>query len=238
MYITAKNILSKVKLDSYDTIKRLEIKAFELNINMDYSKLAAEESVARTAEALGKKGIEAIVVNAGAEALQKIKELIPKGASVMVGSSRTLEQIGFVEYLQSGNHGWNNLKAGILAEKDPAKRDLLRKQSVICDYYLGSLHALSETGEFVVASASGSQLPYLVYTSPNIILVSSTKKIVPSVAEAFNRVEKYVFPLEDQRMKASGAAGSNMAKEVLFREEPSWSGRKFRIILVKEDLGF
>ena len=45
----------------------------------------------------------------------------------------------------------------ILAEKDPAKQALLRTQSALSDFYLGSVHAIAETGEFIIASNSGSQ---------------------------------------------------------------------------------
>ncbi|MEK9182459.1 MAG: LUD domain-containing protein, partial [Patescibacteria group bacterium] len=135
---------------------------------MDYKTLATKESTEKTIEALKARGVEALVVGSGADALAKIKELIPEGASVMNGSSVTLEQIGFVEYLKSGEHGWNNLHDGIIAEKDPAKKAELRKLGVLSDYYLGSVHALAETGEFVIASNTGSQLPHIVFTSPNL----------------------------------------------------------------------
>src|SRR3989338_4402628 len=138
---------------------------------MNYEKLATKETVSKTAEKLLANNIEVFTVENGAEALAKIKELIPKDASVMNGSSRTLEQMGFVEYLKSGKHGWNNLHATIVAEKDKAKQSALRKQAVLSDYYLGSVHALMETGEFLVASNSGSQLPHVVFTSKNLIFV-------------------------------------------------------------------
>ncbi|HVO28721.1 MAG TPA: LUD domain-containing protein, partial [Candidatus Paceibacterota bacterium] len=154
------------------------------------------------------------------------------------GASRTLEEIGFIEYLRSGGHGWKNLHAPIAAETDPVKRLDLRRQALFADYYLGSVHALAETGEFVIASASGSQLPHLVFTSPNLILVVGAQKIVPTLADALERVEKHVLPLEDARMKSTGAAGSVLAKELIFRREPAAMGRKFRMIIVREALGF
>jgi len=106
----------------------------------------------------------------------------------MNGASRTLEEIGYVDYLKSGTHGWKNLHEEILAEKDPATQALLRKQSVLSDYYLGSAHAVTQTGELVIASNSGSQLPHLAYTSPNIILVVGTHKIVPTLQDALARI--------------------------------------------------
>src|SRR3989344_1569798 len=205
---------------------------------MNYEKLATKETVSKTTGALAAKGIETFTVKSGAEALAKIKELIPKGASVMNGSSRTLEQMGFVEYLKAGEHGWNNLHATIIEEKDKAKQSVLRKQAVLSDYYLGSVHALMETGEFLVASNSGSQLPHVVFTSPNLIFVVSTKKIVPTFSDGMDRLYKHVIPLEEENMKQKYGVGTWPSKILIFNRESPTSGRKVKMILVNENLGF
>ncbi|MBI4090400.1 MAG: lactate utilization protein, partial [Candidatus Komeilibacteria bacterium] len=168
---------------------------------MDYNQLATQEAIDATLAALVEKGFAVFVVNTGAEALAKIKEFIPAGASVMNGSSVTLEQIGYIDYLKSGDHGWVNPKEAVLAEKDPAKQALLRRQALTSDYYLGSVHALAENGEFVIGSNTGSQMPHVVYSSPNLIFVVSTKKIVPTLADAMKRLEEHVVPLEDEHMQ-------------------------------------
>ncbi len=205
---------------------------------MNYETLASIESITRTIAGLPARGMEGISVNTRAEALLKIKELIPAGASVMNGSSWTLEEIGFIDYLKAGTHGWNNLHEAILAEKDPAKQAVLRKQSVLSDYYLGSVHAVAETGELVIASNSGSQLPHLVFTSPNLILVVGAQKITPDLEMAVKRVREHTLPLEDARMKDVGMGGSAISKVLLFEQEPSFMGRKVRVIFVNEKLGF
>jgi L-lactate utilization protein LutC len=205
---------------------------------MKYDQLATKETVQKTAEALGKKNYETFIVENREEALEKIKELIPKGASVMNGASVTLEQMGFVDYLKGSEHGWNNLHAGIVAEKDPAKQSVLRKQAVLSDYYLGSVHALAETGEFIIASQTGSQLPHIVFTSPNLIFVVSTKKIVPTLPDAMNRLMEYVIPLEDVHMKEKYGVGTAPNKIVIFNGENPMYKRKVRLILINESLGF
>jgi L-lactate utilization protein LutC len=184
------------------------------------------------------KGYETSVVDTGVLALKKIKELVPKGASVMNGSSVTLEQIGFVEYLKSGEHRWNNLHAAIVAEKDPSKQELLRKQALLSDYYLGSVHALAETGEFVVASNTGSQLPHIVFSSTNLIFVVGQQKIVPDLTAALKRLEEYVIPLENQHMLDKYKVGTTLNKLVIFKGESPYTKRKIHFILVKETLGF
>src|SRR6266404_5059438 len=105
---------------------------------MKYNELATKTSLEKTVAAMKEKGYEPIVVKTKSEALAKIKEIIPDGASVMNGASVTLEQIGFIDYLKSKHHKWNNLHEGIVAEKDPVKQTELRKKSVLSDYYLGS----------------------------------------------------------------------------------------------------
>ena len=205
---------------------------------MEYNNLANAETLKKTQEALKVNNVEAFVVANKAEALQKIKELIPARSSIMNGASVTLEQIGFVDYLKEGKHGWNNLHDGILAEKDPKKQAGLRKQAVLSDYYLGSVHALAETGQFLVASNTGSQLPHIVYTSPNLIFVVGAQKIVPNIDEAFKRLNEYVIPLEDVRLMKQYGVHTFPSKVLVFNRENPMMGRKVQMIIVHEPLGF
>ena len=147
-----------------------------------FDKVVTDEAIAKTIASLKENGVDAEVVNTKAEALAKIKEMIPTGVSVMNGSAVTLDQIGFIDYLKSAEQPWNNLHAKILAEPDQEKQAVLRKQTVLSDYYLGSVHALSETGEFLIASNTGSQLPHIVFTSPNVIFIVGAQKIIPTLA--------------------------------------------------------
>ncbi len=205
---------------------------------MKYDNLAPHDVVEKTMAALKERGYLPEFVATRTEALARIKDFIPANAPVMNGSSRTLEEIGFVQYLKDGKHGWDNLHDAILAEKDPMKGMLLRKQSVLSDFYLGSVNAIAETGEMVIASNSGSQLPHFAFTSQNIILVVGVQKITPDLNQALARLEEYVFPLEDARMKEVGMGGSFVSKILILKKEQSFMGRKFHVIFVGEKLGF
>lgn len=205
---------------------------------MKYNEIPSADIIEKTATALSERGLEMFTVENRAEALAKVKELIPRGASVNNGSSTTLEKIGFIDYLKGDTHGWNNLHAAVLAEKDPVKQAQLRKESVFADYYIGSVHALSQSGEMLIASASGSQLSSIVFTSPNLIFVVGAQKITPTYEDALERLKDYVVPLEDKRMKNAGMGGTVLAKIVTFLNEPAFMGRKVHMILIKEKLGF
>lgn len=205
---------------------------------MDYGKVASKEGIERAVKALERRGFKPVVVANGKEALEYINRTIPKGASVMNGSSVTLEEVGFVDLLKSGKHEWDNLHAAILEEEDSGKRSQLRKYSVVSEYYLGSVHALTEDGEMVIASNTGSQQPHLVFTSPNLILVVGAQKIVPGLPEAFDRLEKYVMPLEDEHMKRLYGVGTALNKTVILHGESNMTKRFATVILVSEKVGF
>lgn len=209
-----------------------------INNMENYNVLAQKEVVDETIKNLAANNVEGIFVETGADALAKIKELIPVGVSVMNGASVTLEQIGFVDYLKGENHGWNNLHKGVLDEKNTEKQMALRKQAVLSDYYLGSVHALSQTGEFIIASNSGSQLPHIVFTSPNLIFVVGAQKIVPTINDGMKRLHDYVIPLEDVHMMEKYGVHTFPSKVLVFNREPVFSTRKVRMIIVNETLGF
>lgn len=203
-----------------------------------FNTLAAREVLERTTAALTANGFLPETVASGAAALARIKELIPAGVSVMNGASVTLEQIGFVDYLKTDSHGWNNLHAATLGESDPVKKAELRKQASLSDYYLGSAHAVTETGELIFASNTGSQMPHLVFTSPNLILVVSTQKLVKDVVEGMRRIGEYVVPLEDVHMQQKYGAHTSWNKTVMLHKENPMMGRKVYVLLVEEALGF
>lgn len=205
---------------------------------MNFDKLANKRAIGETEKNLKSKNYTVYVVSSGAQALEKIKEIIPSKASIMNGSSTTLDQIGYSKYLESGKHKWNDLYAKISAENNKKKRDALRRESVVSDYYLGSVHALSQTGEFVIASNTGSQLPHVVFTSQNLIFVVSTKKIVKSLSMALQRLEKHVKPLEDERLMKEYNAHTADNKILIFKGEAQMKKRKITFLLIAEDLGF
>ena len=205
---------------------------------MDYELLANEEAVKKVESALKDKGYDVTVVKTGAKALDKIKDLIPEGATTMNGSSVTLEQIGYFRFIESGQNKWKDLHGDIRKEDDPIKRTELRRKATLSDFYLGSVHALTYNGEFIVASNTASQIPHIAYTSPNLIFVVSTKKIVPDIESGFKRLENYVYPLVDKDLMDKYGKHTAISKVLVFKREPEYLGRKIHFILVNENLGY
>ncbi len=194
------------------------------------------EVVAITIKALEKRGIKVSHAANGDEALAAVRKLIPPNAEVMSGSSTTLIEIGFEDYVAGGKSGWNLLHTKITAEDDPVKRAELRRKSVTADYFISSVNAISQRGEIVACDASGSRVGAWPFAAGHLVLVAGVNKIVPTVEDALNRIRKYVFPLENTRaMKAYGTP-SMIGKCVILANEKQ-EGR-INLVLVSESLGY
>lgn len=205
---------------------------------MNYNTLATKESLDKSILSLESKGYKVFNTQNSSEALEKIKEIIPEGVSLMNGSSTTLNQIGFTDFLKNNNHKWNNLHAAIVSETDPIKQSKLRKEATLSDYYIGSVHAITEDGDMIIASNTGSQLPNIVFSSTNLVFVIGTQKIVNNLSSAMERLESYVKLLEDERSKATYGVPTSVNKIVIFKGENTHMGRTVNIVFVNELLGF
>jgi L-lactate utilization protein LutC len=207
---------------------------------MEYNVLPSSERIQKTMAALQSHRINVKLLDTKEEALAYLKSAIPTGASVMTGASVTLEQIGFEAFLKSGDYSWDYLKPRVFGEPDPAKRIAIRKQAILADFYLGSVHAIAESGEIVIASATGSQLPAYAFSSDNVIWVAGTQKITPSLEIAMQRLREYVVPLEDQHMKQLHGpdSGTQIGKILIYVQDAPFIKRNVTMILVNEVLGF
>ena len=205
---------------------------------ISYTQLASRQVMEENLNALNPPGVLAEKVPNKHDVLERIKALIPAGATVMVSGSQSLDEIGFTAYLNEGAHQWRNLAKEVAAEKDPERHRHRFLESTMADFYLGSVHAISKRGELVFASASGGQLPAYCYNSPNVIWVVGAQKITNNVAAALERVMGYWLPQEAEKQRRLGHGGSFIGKFLIFEREAPGSNRKLHLFLVNEPLGF
>jgi hypothetical protein len=203
---------------------------------MDWTKPANDDVIERVADALRKRGMQVFVVNNRDEAREKALELMPKGSEVMRANSISLDQSGLTDAIQSDDY--ISLKEKLVMMKDNIylRNDAWRK-ALTPQYGIGSVHAITEGGEVVTASASGSQLSFYSYSAEKIIWVVGAQKIVKDLDQAFKRIYEYTLPLvSDEVKKLLGIPGVSVNKLLIVEKEPI----PFRttVILVKERLGF
>ena len=199
------------------------------------SGLADETAIQRTLGSLTARSMEATVVESGGEALEILKELVPPGSEVFFSTSETLDSIGYTRFLHE-NPSYKNLHELIDAEPDPTKQREMRRLASVAEYYVGSVQAITETGEILVASASGSQIGAYAYGAKHLVLVAGTQKLCPTLSDAFDRVRGYTVEKHDQWLAKRGAGPAPIGK-LLIMEKESMVGR-VRVVLIKENLGW
>ncbi len=196
---------------------------------------ASAESIRRTIEALSARNVEAILVESKAAALAKIQELVPEGSEVFVNTSETLDTIGYSEYMH-GNNKYVNLHDQMMAQPDPAAQREFRRKTTTADYFVGSVQAIAESGEIVIASSSGSQIGAYSYGARRVVLVAGTQKICPSLAEAEARTRGWTLERHDRWLEDRGVAPSPIGKFLVMEHEPMVG--RISLVLVPESLGW
>ena len=202
---------------------------------MAWETLASDKSIDRATEALKANGISAIVVENGAEAAKKVFELLPEGAEVMNMTSVTLDTLNISkEIMESGR--FDSVRKRLMSMDGNTQGSEMRKLGAAPDLAVGSVHAVTEDGKVVIASATGSQLPGYAYGAGKVIWVVGTQKLVRNLDEAMKRIQEHTFPLEDARARKVYGVGSNVSKLLIINKE--FAPSRITLIFVKEKLGF
>lgn len=207
----------------------------KLNVNWEFAKLASDEQIERTAKALEANGIKTLIAQHGEEAEQMVFDLLSEGAEVFTASSQTLEQLGIPAALAESEQ--YDLVRDKLKKMDrkTQNREMV-KLGATPEYVLGSVHAVTEDGQVLVASNTGSQLGPYAAGAAHVIWVVGAQKIVRDVEEGMRRIEEYSYPREDERLKKAMGVPSNVSKVLLINKEIQ-PGR-VTMVIVKEELGY
>ncbi len=202
-----------------------------------YNQLASQEQIDKTVTALKTNGIDSYVAKDSADAKAKVIELIPKGVQIMTMPSVTLDTLGIAKEInESGNY--DSVRARLLKMDRKTQAREMKMLGAAPEYAIGSVHAVTEDGKVVIASATGSQLPAYAYGADKVLWVVGTQKIVKDIADAFKRVQEYVLPLESERANKAYniTTGSFVAKELVINREIT-PGR-ITVVFVPEVIGF
>src|SRR5256886_7551961 len=191
--------------------------------------------VRRTAAALEANGMSVVRAADAAEAKRIVLGLIPDGSQVHHGASQSLEKSGIAEEIEKSGR-YEALRSRIWSMDRKTQADEIRRLTSAPDIMLGSVHAVTETGSLLAASASGSQLGPYVTGAGRLILVVGTQKIVSDFEEALRRINEYVFPLEDARAQAAYGVHSGVNKVLIVNRE--WIPDRITVVLCDQALGF
>jgi hypothetical protein len=200
-----------------------------------FGALADDARASRTAGALEANGMTVLRAADAVEAKRIVLGLIPEGSQVHLGASRTLEQSGIADEIEESGR-YEPLRPRVRRMDRQTQAAEIRRLISAPDVMLGSVHAVTETGSLVAASAGGSQLGPYVAGAGRVIFVVGTQKIVSDLDEALRRIDEYTFPLEDARARAAYGRHTGVNKVLIINRELT-PGR-ITVVFVDEALGF
>ena len=202
--------------------------------NPDFADLASDEQIATTLEALSANNIQTVVVESAEEARQYVLGLLPEGAEVHTGASRTLDHIGLTaEIEESGRYQAIRPQLRQLDRRTQGRE--WRKLASSPDFMLGSVHAVTAQGQALVAFGGGSQIGPYASGAGAVIWVVGAQKLVRTLEDGLRRVQEYAYPLEDERMREATGRSTHLNQILVING--SLQPNRLKMVIVKEHLG-
>jgi L-lactate utilization protein LutC len=198
-----------------------------------FKQVADAARIEKAVAALNAKGFAAQSVPNAAAAKEAVLKLIPAGSEVFTYTSATLDATGLTEALNAAPY--KSLRDKMYGLDRNTQGAEMRAIGAAPAFAVGSANAVTETGELMLASATGSQLPSYAYGAGHVVFVVGAQKIVKDLAEATERIATYTLPLEDTRAQATYGVNSAINKSlILHGEQPG----RIDVVIVAEEIGF
>jgi L-lactate utilization protein LutB len=196
-------------------------------------------------EALAANGMESFVAAGREGALEIALTLIPKGATVGLGGSLTVREVGLLEALKDGDYTLHDqYREGIGREESMR----IRKAGTQADCFVSGSNAITCDGKLVNVDGLGNRLAGFCFGPGKVIIVAGRNKIVPDLDAALNRVRNVAGPINAMRFGLKTpcvttarctdcSSPERICNLTLIIEKSTIEGR-INVILVNEDLGY
>ena len=188
--------------------------------------------------------IEGFYCPTGAEAVQKVSELIEDGSSVTWGGTMTVRDLGIPDVLKQRGT-LDVLDRDLVPTPEEKQAIYLRAFSV--DVYLSSANAISEDGVIVNIDGNGNRVAAITWGPKKVIFVIGMNKVAQNVEAALARARSTASPINAARFdiktpcQVDGVCHNCNSTDCIcnyvhfLRNSPR--GRH-TVVLVGEDLGY
>ena len=198
----------------------------------------------RCVEALRKHGFTAHYVETREEAKQLALEAVPAGASVGIGGSVTIRDLGIHDALkQRGSQVYDHWDATL----SPTEKVVARDNQVKADVFMSSTNAITVDGALVNVDGTGNRVASMIFGPKASVVVCGYNKIVPDLESAIQRVREYAAPVNYKRLNAKAPCieggdcdncpGPLCRVTTIIDGKPS-AKEQFVVIIVGEKLGY
>lgn len=159
----------------------------------------------RTIKALKKNNFDARFFPKSAEALAEFWKMVPEGATVGIGGSVTLSQIGLIDEIKNRPVKFlTPFVKGLSVEE----RDRICREILTADFFVASSNAITEEGELYNIDATGNRVAPMIYGPKKVVLFCGVNKIVKDIDEAYRRVQERVAPMNVKRLGYKDPCGT------------------------------
>lgn len=206
-----------------------------------YARARSDQAI----KALKRNGFEAAYAATPEEAAAKVLELVPEGASVGIGGTMTVRQLGLLSALTARGHKVVHHWLPGLSEADGRR---LRLEEDASDVYLASANAVTLDGKLVNVDGTGNRVAGMLYGPKKVIIIAGYNKVVADLDQAIDRIRNVAAPMNAIRYAAkTPCAATGVCNDCTSPERicsvTSIIDRRpkssdFTILLVGAELGF
>lgn len=199
----------------------------------EFDALPDEGTVTATVSALEANGFGVEVVDDLTAARKAVLARIPHGARVWKNTSITLDETGISAEVDAVDGPYESVRLQMTAQNYASRQ--MKEIAAAPDYALGSVHAITEDGELLIGSASGSQFATVAWGAQNVVLVAGLQKVVSDLETARRRLREHSLPLENVRAREAYGQNSRLGKTLeIYGEMPG----RIHLVLIRQAIGF
>jgi acyl-CoA hydrolase len=190
-------------------------------------------TIAATVAALESHGFSVEVVDDLTAARRAVVARIPHGARVWKNTSITLDETGISAEVDAPDGPYDSVRLQMTAQNYASRQ--MKEIAAAPDYALGSVHAITQDGELLIGSASGSQFATVAWGAEKVVLVAGLQKVVPDLETARRRVREHSLTLENVRAQEAYGQNSSLNKTLeIYGDLPG----RMHLVLIRQVIGY
>lgn len=177
-------------------------------------------------------------------ALEQALALIPEGASVGWGGTKSADQIGLQDAIRAGNYRTiDRENAKTLEEK--------LELSAACfsaDFFLTGANAMSLDGQMVSIDGTGNRVAAIIYGPKYVLVIVGMNKVCDTLEDAVSRARTVASPMNALRLNRNTPCAKTgicvdcksedcICNQILITRNCRPAGR-IKFLVVGEELGF
>lgn len=212
---------------------------------IDNVKKANKQKLKTVIKNLEKRNIKGYYAKNSKEALKMLVEMIPKGSTIGKGGSESLNSVGIIKVIESGDYNYLDP----FKNSDPEAVKAVRREMFSADIMLTSANAITLDGEIVNIDGTGNRMAAVIWGPDKVIYVIGANKVVANVDAAIDRIKCDACPPNCIRLgkktpcAATGKCGDCLSPDnticshtvvTRFNSIPD----RVHVIMVNDELGF